>query len=60
MTAFDLDTTASLFLTNVLNGTVAANGQVVHEGTVVRIDLSLSASKMPSVQSTTMIGSGLA
>jgi hypothetical protein len=60
MTALDLLTTANLFITNVLNGTVAANGQVVHEGTVVRIDLTLSASKMPSVQSTTMIGSGIA
>src|SRR6201987_2557821 len=38
---------ASLFVTNVLNGTVAAGGSVVNQGTVVRIDLTLSPSSPP-------------
>jgi hypothetical protein len=41
MTALDLGDFAELFVTNVLNGTVAANGNVVTKGTVVRILLSV-------------------
>jgi hypothetical protein len=37
MTAFDAGNFAVLFVTNVLNGTVAANGATVNNGTVVRI-----------------------
>ncbi len=37
MTALDLGGVAELFVTNVLNGTVAGNGSVVNHGTVVRI-----------------------
>jgi hypothetical protein len=58
MTALDQDSTADLFVTNVLNDTVAGNGALVDEGTVVRINLSVSASSMPSVVSMTTIGSG--
>ncbi len=58
MTADDRGSTASLFFTNVLNGTVAANGQVVHEGTVVRLDLDLDSK--PTARSLTVIASGLA
>jgi hypothetical protein len=58
MTALDMGSTADLFVTNVLNGTVAGNGSVVDEGTVVRINLSLSESSMPWVASMTTIGSG--
>ena len=58
MTALDMGTTADLFVTNVLNGTVAGNGGLVDEGTVVRIDLALSPTSMPSVVSMTTIGSG--
>ena len=50
--------TASLFVTTVLNGTVAAGGNVVNQGTVVRINLTLSKSAPPFVQSMTVIGSG--
>ena len=50
--------TAALFVTNVLNGTVAANGQVVHGGTVTRLDLKVSAAAMPVLESITVIGSG--
>jgi hypothetical protein len=41
MTALDLDRAAVLFVTNVLNGTVARNGAVVANGTVLRIILSI-------------------
>jgi hypothetical protein len=58
MTALDMDTTADLFVTNVLNGTVAANGSLVDEGTVVRINLGLSQTTMPWIVSMTTIGSG--
>jgi hypothetical protein len=60
MTALDQDTTASLFVSNVLNGTVAANGSVVHGGNIVRINVSVSPTMMPSVQSMTVVGSGFA
>jgi hypothetical protein len=65
MTALDRSSangsgSASLFVTNVLNGTVAAHGRVVHGGTVVRIDLTLSATAAPFVQAMTVIGSGFA
>jgi len=49
---------AALFVTNVLNGTVAAGGNVVDEGTVLRIDLSVPIGSMPSATSITVIGSG--
>jgi hypothetical protein len=52
--------TAALFVTNVLNGTVAAGGSVVNQGTVVRVDLTLSKSGPPFVEAMTVIGSGFA
>jgi hypothetical protein len=58
MTALDMGSTADLFVTNVLNDTVAGNGGLVDEGTVVRINLALSQTSMPSVVSMTTIGSG--
>jgi len=51
---------AAVFVSNVLNGTVAAGGSVVNQGTVVRVDLSLSKWAPPSVQALTVIGSGFA
>jgi len=57
MTAFDGDREASLFVTNVLNGTVAAGGTVVRGGTVTRLNLNLQGA-MPALQSITIIGSG--
>ncbi len=59
MTAVDRGSSAVLFVTNVLNGTVAANGKVVHRGTVVRIGLSLAGS-VPRVTSNTVIANGFA
>jgi sugar lactone lactonase YvrE len=56
MTAFDKDHTVALFVTNVLNGTVEAGGNVVNEGEVVRLRLDVSGSK-PQVVDSTVIGS---
>jgi hypothetical protein len=58
MTAVDKDNKSSLFFTNVLNGTVAGNGNVVNRGTVMRIDLEFSSNGMPHQKSRMMIGSG--
>jgi hypothetical protein len=58
MTAFDGGNEAALFVTNVLNGTQAAKGAVVNQGTVVRINVSVSETKMPWLESITVIGSG--
>lgn len=58
MTSFEDEGGAHLFLTNVLNGTVAANGGVVNQGTVLRIDLAASQTQMPQILSITEVGSG--
>ena len=58
MTALDIGSTATLFVTNVLNGTVAANGAVVSQGSVLRIVLSTPTSGTPSALSCTTIASG--
>jgi hypothetical protein len=58
MTALDMGATADLFVTNVLNGTVAANGSLVDEGTVVRVNLAFPSTVKPVVVSMTTIGSG--
>lgn len=58
MTASDEDTHAELFVTNVLNGTLAASPNVVPHGTVVRINIQVSETQMPSIESMTVIGSG--
>jgi hypothetical protein len=49
---------ADLFVDNVLNGTVKANGKVVFRGTVLRLTLLLSSRRAPRLVSTTKIGSG--
>jgi len=49
---------ADLFVTNVLNGTVAGGGQIVNEGTVLRISLGVAQGSMPVVKSIAVIGSG--
>jgi hypothetical protein len=59
MTALDAGSTATLFVTNVLNGTVAASPNVVNGGTVVRIGLSLTGGGTPKVTHETVIGTGL-
>lgn len=58
MTALDSGSSAQLFVTNVLNGTVAAGGNVVFGGTVVRLNLTITPNAAPMLQSITVIGSG--
>lgn len=60
MTAADGGGRVSLFFTNVLNGTVAAGGNVVHRGTVVRMNLTISMGSKPAIESMTVVGSGFA
>ncbi len=62
MTALDLNGEAVLFVTNVLNGTVAHSPNVVHRGTVVRIFLGVpeQGDGMPVRQLSTVVGSGFA
>ena len=60
MTAQDLGGTANLFVTNVLNGTVAGGGNIVHGGTVTRLTLTGLSGAMPALQAITVIGSGFA
>jgi len=57
MTAADNGDTATLFVSNVLNGTVAASPSTVNQGTIVRIVLGTS-DEMPQVHSETVIGQG--
>jgi hypothetical protein len=49
---------ADLFVTNVLNGTVAAKGAVVDEGTVLRLHVRTYWNAPPRLISVTTIGSG--
>jgi hypothetical protein len=58
MTALDMGSTAMLFVTNVLNGTVAAAGGTAAGQTVLRIGLTIPAAGIPSVSSSTIIASG--
>jgi hypothetical protein len=58
MASLDGDHQAVLFVTNVLNGTVAAGGSVVNQGTVVRVNLGVSESTMPFLESLTVVGAG--
>ncbi|MFY9932849.1 MAG: hypothetical protein WAK82_33090 [Streptosporangiaceae bacterium] len=58
MTGLDLGHQAVLFVTNVLNGTVAAKGKVVHRGTVLRLVVQVPRSGLPWISSRTVIGSG--
>ncbi len=58
MTALDGGSIVSLFVTNVLNGTVAGGGNVVNHGTVLRMNLTIAKGAKPSLESMTVIGSG--
>jgi hypothetical protein len=59
-TAVSADGVATLFVANVLNGTVAANGAVVHQGTILRLTLQLSADAPPTLVGHATVGSGFA
>jgi hypothetical protein len=58
-TAADFGKTADIFVSNVLNGTVAAGGQVVNRGTVLRLHLNLTGRK-PRLTNVRTVASGLA
>jgi hypothetical protein len=60
MTSLRAGRFAELFVTNVLNGTVAANGAVVHHATVLRLTLRFRPGQAPQWVATTKIGSGFA
>ena len=49
MASLDLGNQAVLFVTNVLNGTVAANGTTVNRGTVVRLVIKIPAAGLPYI-----------
>ncbi len=58
MSVVEDDDVAELFVTNVLSGTVAANGNVVNRGTVLRIILLVPDDGRPLELLRTVIGSG--
>jgi hypothetical protein len=58
MTAVSEGNIAELFVTNVLNGTKAANGNVTDHGTVLRLVLVLGDDHPPKLVAVTTIGSG--
>jgi len=60
MTAADFGGAAELFVSNVLNGTVAANGATVDHGTVVRLVLVIPSHGLPYIARSDTIGSGFA
>lgn len=59
-TALNQGRRADLFVTNVLNGTVAATGKVVRRGTVLRLGLRVFAHRPPRLTAVTKVGSGFA
>jgi hypothetical protein len=60
MTAVNFGDVAELFVTNVLNDTVAADGAVVNEGTVLRLLVTTPDYGLPRLLAVTTIGSGFA
>jgi hypothetical protein len=60
MTAVSWRGVSDLFVTNVLNGTVAAGGKQVHRGTVLRLTVTAPAHGIPQLLAATTIGSGFA
>ena len=58
MTAADGRWVCALFVTNVLNGTVGANGKTVRHGTVLRLIVTTPDRGLPRLIADTTIGSG--
>jgi hypothetical protein len=58
MTALELGGFTELFVTNVLNGTVAAAGATVNGGTVLRLVITSGPFEPPRLLNVTQIGSG--
>jgi hypothetical protein len=51
---------AAIFVSNVLNGTVAHSPSTVHQGTVVRLDVKLNGDNPPRLVGSTVIAQGFA
>jgi hypothetical protein len=60
MTVLQFPRFAELFVTNVLNGTVAGAGSVVNQGTVIRVLVALPPSGNPIMLGSTVIATGFA
>jgi hypothetical protein len=60
MTAVNFGPVAVLFVTNVLNGTVAAKGKQVNRGTVLRLLVTTPRFGQPKLVDSDVIGSGFA
>jgi hypothetical protein len=58
MGSLDLGNQAVLFVTNVLNGTVAAHGKLAFGGTVLRLVIKIPSFGLPFIWFDTTIGSG--
>jgi sugar lactone lactonase YvrE len=58
MTSFARGANSDLFVTNVLNGTLASGETPVDEGTVVRIHLHTNGPHIPQVTATSVIAQG--
>jgi hypothetical protein len=58
MTAVSWRGISDLFVTNVLNGTVAAGGKQVRQGTVLRLTVTAPARGIPQLLAATTVGSG--
>jgi hypothetical protein len=59
-TAVSSGSVSDLFVANVLNGTVAAHGGVVHRGTVLRLRLHTVGNTPPQLTNVVTVASGLA
>src|SRR5580704_16976085 len=57
MTSYEANGMGYLFFTNVLNGTQRGNGNIVHDGTVIRLVVTDTSDSMPTEISETIIGS---
>ena len=60
LTAISGDDGAQIFVSNVLNGTVAHSPSTVNQGTVVRLDVRLSRDYPPRLVGSTVIANGFA
>jgi hypothetical protein len=58
MTAAQAGDTADLFVSNVLNGTVAANGSTVDKGTILRLTMKVDGALPPQLVARQVVGSG--
>lgn len=58
MTAVEDGDSFVLFVTNVLNGTVAAGGGIVNEGSVVRLLFTIKTKGTPALRDSSVIGWG--